>query len=291
MKPMLAVSTDYESIPFPVLASPKLDGVRALIIDGVVMSRSLKPIPNQYVQRLFGRKVFNGFDGELVVGDPTDPDCFRRTSSGVMTIEGAPAVTFHVFDLHSQARDTTFAERFAMAKHHVAPLKDVVIVPHIVVYDHEQLTQVEASIVHQGYEGVMLRHPDGLYKHGRSTLKQGWLLKLKRFEDSEARIIGYECQYHNTNVAKRDELGRKVRSHEQAGMEPMDLLGSLSVKDLTTDVVFDIGTGFTAAERAVLWQQQDNLIGRIVKYKYQPTGVKDKPRFPVFLGFRDPIDM
>jgi len=35
----------------------------------------------------------------------------------------------------------------------------------------------------------------------------------------------------------------------------------------------------------------DNLMGKVVKYKSQPTGVKDKPRFPVFLGFRDKVDM
>jgi hypothetical protein len=32
-------------------------------------------------------------------------------------------------------------------------------------------------------------------------------------------------------------------------------------------------------------------MGKVVKYKSQPTGVKDKPRFPVFLGFRDVVDM
>jgi DNA ligase-1 len=63
------------------------------------------------------------------------------------------------------------------------------------------------------------------------------------------------------------------------------------VKDLKTGVEFDIGTGFTESQRQLLWAQGDNLMGKIVKYKSQPTGVKDKPRFPVFLGFRDKVDM
>jgi DNA ligase-1 len=33
------------------------------------------------------------------------------------------------------------------------------------------------------------------------------------------------------------------------------------------------------------------LLGKIVKYKYQEIGVLEKPRFPVFLGFRDKEDM
>jgi hypothetical protein len=33
------------------------------------------------------------------------------------------------------------------------------------------------------------------------------------------------------------------------------------------------------------------LKGRIVKYRYQPAGMKDVPRFPAYLGFRDVRDM
>ena len=64
MKPMLAAPSDGNDLKYPIMVSPKLDGVRAIIIDGVVMSRSLKPIPNKYVQSLFGLEKFNGFDGE-----------------------------------------------------------------------------------------------------------------------------------------------------------------------------------------------------------------------------------
>ena len=45
-KPLLASPADLSTLRFPVLASPKLDGVRAIVKDGVVLSRSLKKIPN-----------------------------------------------------------------------------------------------------------------------------------------------------------------------------------------------------------------------------------------------------
>jgi DNA ligase 1 len=70
MKPMLA-SPAGPLIPYPMLLSPKLDGIRCLIINGVVCGRSLKPIPNRFVQQLFGRPELNGLDGELIVGPPT----------------------------------------------------------------------------------------------------------------------------------------------------------------------------------------------------------------------------
>ena len=137
----------------------------------------------------------------------------------------------------------------------------------------------------------MLRHPDGPYKHGRSTAKEGWLLKVKRFEDSEARIIGFSELMHNANEAKRNELGHLERSSHKANKVGKQMLGALTVQDLKTKVEFDIGTGFTEDQRRLLWATGDNLLGKVVKYKSQPTGVKEKPRFPVFLGFRDKVDM
>jgi DNA ligase-1 len=68
-------------------------------------------------------------------------------------------------------------------------------------------------------------------------------------------------------------------------------MGTLVVRDLDTNVEFEIGTGFTAAHRQEFWEQTTSVVGRIVKYKHFPHGAKDKPRHPVFLGFRDPIDM
>lgn len=40
-----------------------------------------------------------------------------------------------------------------------------------------------------------------------------------------------------------------------------------------------------------IWNKQVELIGSTVKYKYFEIGVKDKPRFPIFCGFRDKRDM
>lgn len=289
MKPMLAASTKGSNVAYPVLASSKLDGVRALIIDGVVMSRSLKPIPNQHVQKLFGRQELNGLDGELIVGKPTDPDVYRNTSSGVMSIEGEPEVTFYVFDDFHESGG--FQRRLHTAMRRVKKQKSVVHVPHAVVNSEDELNSLEQQLLADGYEGVMLRSMDGPYKHGRSTEKEGWLLKLKRFADSEAKIIGFQELMHNANEAKTNELGQKERSSKKAGMIGKGCLGAINVKDLKTGVEFDIGTGFTQADREIYWAMQKDLVGKVVKYKYFPGGIKEKPRFPVFLGFRDPIDL
>lgn len=288
MRPMLA-STASEVIRLPALLSPKYDGIRCLIIDGVACGRSLKPIPNKYIQQLFGRTEFNGLDGELVVGNPTARDVFQTTSSGVMSIEGEPDVRFHVFDDFIETGG--FSRRLKTARRRIRKQEFMQEVHHHDVRMIRDMFKLESDYISMGYEGVMLRDPDGPYKHGRSTVKEGWLLKVKRFEDGEAKITGFKELMHNANEAKRNELGQLERSSHKAGKVGLNMLGALIVTDLKTGVEFDIGTGFTDAQRKTIWDERSSLTGKVVKYKSQPSGVKDKPRFPVFLGFRHNIDM
>lgn len=293
MKPMLASKHQPEHAAFPLLASPKLDGVRCLIVNGVAVGRSLKPIPNRHVQRLFGGARFEGFDGELIVGEPNASGCFQRTSSGVMSRDGEQSVTFHVFDAWNLF-DLPFTERIARVKQTVASAKmmvsgSLVVVPQIELSCAGEIDTLAKVWVAAGYEGVMLRRPNSPYKFGRSTAREGYLTKVKFFIDGEAEIIGVTEMMHNENEATINALGLTERSARKSGMVASGVLGSITVKDLRSGVQFDIGGGFTAEQRAQLWGE--NLIGKIVKYKSQPSGVKDKPRFPVFLGFRDTVDM
>jgi DNA ligase-1 len=155
----------------------------------------------------------------------------------------------------------------------------------------DSLDKFEAKQLERGLEGVILRDPDGIYKCGRSSTNEGILLKLKRYEDSEATIIGVEELLSNQNDAKTNKLGHTERSSHKENMVPMGTMGALNVRDLKTKVEFSIGTGFDADTRADFWKDRKSVIGKIVKYKYFASGSKDKPRFPVFLGFRDKRDM
>lgn len=285
MKPMLAAPAGAE-LPFPLLLSPKLDGIRCLIVDGVAVGRSLKPLPNRHVQQLFGRPELNGLDGELLVGAPTARDVFQVTTSGVMSVEGQPAVTFWVFDDYSAHGG--FEARYQRAQRRAVRQRGCQLVGHMLVENLEGLLRWEQYYLAAGFEGVMLRHPSGPYKHGRSTAKEAWLLKVKRFEDSEAVVLGVTELMHNANEAKRNALGHLERSSHQAGKVGRQRLGALVVRDLATKVEFEIGTGFTDQQRQDFWGR--DLAGAVVKYKFQPTGVKEKPRFPVFLGFRSEVD-
>lgn len=293
-RPMLAAPTkkaDLENLRFPLLASPKIDGIRAVNIGGRLVSRTLKEIPNKYTQATLGIPSLHGADGELCVGKPYDKNLMQQTTSGVMSQDGVPDVTWWLFDDWSLSG--TFKERYYQVANggYKEECLRVRVVPHIVVNSYEALTNFEDLMVSKGFEGIMLRDPNGPYKQGRSTLREGYLLKVKRFEDGEAEIIGVVEQMKNNNEATTDERGYTKRSTHQDGKEAAGVLGALQVRDIVTGVEFDIGTGFTLEQRRNLWEGRKYLIGKIVKYKHFAIGVKDKPRFPTFVGFRDRRDM
>jgi DNA ligase-1 len=287
IKPMLASPADMNNLRFPVYLSPKLDGVRAMVIDGQLRTRSLKPVANLYTQAKFSLPELTGLDGELIVGEPNHPDVYRITNSAVSRITGEPDVKFHVFDFFGV--NEGYAYRKERMHQHQGP--DVAIVLQHLVYDLEQVNFFEAKYIKQGYEGVMLRAYDSPYKYGRSTAKEQYLLKVKRFEDSDAEILGMEEKMHNANEAKQNELGYTERSSHQENMVATGVMGALVVRDIYSGVCFKIGTGFNDDERLDMWWRGEKLKGKIVKYKFQPAGVKDKPRFPVFLGMRQASDL
>lgn len=294
VKPMLAVKAEIEKLKFPVYASAKLDGVRVIILDGVVLSRNLKPIPNQHVQKLFGKKKYNFLDGELIVGDVTAPDVFQKTTSGVMSQSGKPDVKLHVFDRYDNGQvSVPYAVRWEAVQSEFNNQANIELVEQKMISNIDELNAFEEECVSAGYEGIMLRSLDGKYKQGRSTMREGYLLKVKRFEDDEAKLLGMEELMTNTNEQTVDKLGHKVRNQKKEGMVPAGKLGALLV--IHPDYgPFKIGSGFTEEQRVDLWHRylnnKNDFIGELVKFRYQPAGVKDKPRFPVFLGFRNKID-
>jgi len=68
IRPLLAVDVPLEKIKYPILVSPKLDGIRAMRVDGVLRSRSGKPIRNEHTQEVLDCPTLDGLDGELISG-------------------------------------------------------------------------------------------------------------------------------------------------------------------------------------------------------------------------------
>lgn len=293
IKPMLAGKCENPEtdLTWPVLCTPKLDGIRCLIgPDGIARSRTWKPISNPHVQARLDKLECPGLDGELML--PGCKTTFGEASDGtgaLMRKSGKPEFEYHVFDVWNS--DESYETRVELMLARVAGLPGFVkpIVPAL-IETHDQLQVFESELLAQGYEGVILRAPHSAYKHGRSRLSDGGLLKLKRFVDSEAEVLGIEELMHNANKAEKDAFGRTKRSSHQANKVGLDTLGAFKVRDVHSGIKFAIGTGLDAEQRKWVWEHESEVIGKVIRYRYQSVGMKDKPRFPSFKGFRDEID-
>jgi DNA ligase-1 len=284
-KPLLAHTIENTgAISYPCLASVKLDGIRCIVVDGVAMSRSMKPIRNKYVQACIGKPEYNNLDGELVVGGIYAKDCYRNTNSGVMSEDGEPEFTFHVFD-RVDMPTFPFLTRYTQ----IPSLRFVQIVPHWEIETEYALLDLEQEYLEKGAEGIMVRSITGQYKQGRSTVKAGILGKLKRFVDDDFVVIGFEERLHNGNIATINALGRTERSSHQENKTGRGDLGAIICQG--EGFTFNCGSGFNDEQRAEIWENREDYLGRVAKIKHFEIGVKTSLRFPTFLGWRHQEDM
>ena len=287
-KPMLSATLlDPYNLRYPVLVSPKLDGIRCLMHEGKAVSRNLKPIRNDYVQQMLAG-LPNGLDGELIVGSPTEGHVLNRTQSGVMSGDGQPDFKYHLFDNYNMKQGFEYR---------LTSLEDmrhdyIELVPHYVVNTVEGLLKFEQAFLSDGYEGLMVRKIDGAYKHGRSTSNEGLLFKFKRFRDGEAAVFGLRQGITNTNEATTDIMGRTKRSAHQDGKVNALRGGTILGVDLETGQPLEFSPGrMTMQDRAYYWLNPEQLIDRIIKYKTFDYGTLNVPRFSTFQAFRDAADM
>lgn len=271
-KPMLACSKipNLEDINYPVYASPKLDGIRCIMINGKAYSRNLKLIPNKHIQQTLQALDLPQLDGELMI----DGD-FNSVQSAIMSQEGKPKFYYNVFDWY--VANLPFKLRNEKVGKYCDAKSNIRLrwLPHYLIETKGQLFEYWEHCLAKGYEGVIVRSLQGPYKCGRSTMREGYMLKLKKFFDDEAIVVNYEELMRNTDTSTK----------QLANLYGANMLGALTVK--WKDKEFKIGSGFDEATRKALWKNPEAMIGKQVTFKYQEVSKYGIPRFPVFKAFRE----
>lgn len=305
-KPMLAARServDWGNFKFPMYASPKIDGIRCTVINGVPRTRSGKSFPCEPLLRWFPWDEMEGLDGELVAGQANMEGVFYHTSSVVMSKTPANmemlTVQFLVFDKVMPTEEDIpaipYYERKLAATNQVAALKGrhtqrIKMVEQVLVANADGLAEYHESNLAKHYEGTMVRSPVGLYKYGRSSGRSQGLVKIKEFEDAEAEIIAVIPKEVNNNESYTDELGFTKRSTRKEGKEAIDQVGSFRVRWINGEE-FTVGAGLTDVQRTTLWFKRELLLGKMLKFRYMPYGVVNVPRLPTFLGIRSELDL
>ena len=123
--------------------------------------------------------------------------------------------------------------------------------------------------------------------------------------EEDAKVISITEGESNQNDPLINERGLQYRQTLASGMVPNGMVGSMQcellkdVKDPVTKAVIlnkgDIVTvspgKMTNDEAALYFDRPELLVGKVIKFKFFPKGIKDKPRFPTYVAHRDPVDM
>lgn len=274
--PLLAANFDPAKVVFPIWATPKVDGVRAMIQDLGPVTRTRKPIPNAHVRTQLTSLPL-GLDGELEVAGG-----FNTTQSAVMSRSGQPIFTYNVFDIYAEGG---YNERYKTLNALQWDFPDYVrLVPRMLIFTLQELRSYHEYWVDRGYEGLVLRAPEGRYKQGRATPKENIFTRYVTKDRGEAIMLSAKQEMENTNEAYKTETGAQKRSSHQDGLIPKDSMGTLWAK--FKGVQFGVGTGFTAIQRKEIWDNREDYAGRMFTFEYRGYGPNGAPRFPSFIGWR-----
>lgn len=291
-EPMLARSAtlsqaEISALTFPVVASPKLDGMRIVKVGGCAYTRNGKPLANVSTRVWLEQYLPNNIDGELCLPNLTEP--LEDVMSAFRSAKGAPAFKFAAFD-YFEDESLPFADRIRKLADVAGPVNfawpdRLILLRQTLVKDEASLRRIIGEHLEAGFEGTMVRSPQGRYKQGRSTWKEQGLLKIKPFEDEEATIVGLVEEMENTNEEKT-AIGR--RSTSAAGLVAKGRLGAFKFR--FADGVESTVAGFTDKQKVEFWAAGDTLIGKVITVKHQVVHGGRKPgqapRHPQFKGFR-----
>jgi len=275
-------SWNVSSISFPVLATPKLDGIRVLKYGGRVQTRTGKPLPNLYVQSLLEKYLPDNIDGEVItVAQNYTPDAYNDVQSKLMSELGEPRFMYYAFDIIEVC--TRYSDRMiALEKLEIHDNINWTKLLPKTINNEEELLKHEEHIVSSGYEGLILRSPNGPYKFGRSTFREGYMLKFCRWERREAIVEGMEFKNINLDTSSKKQENLITDTTK---------MGALLCRDtVNPDWCIRVGSGFTHMQQEDIARRfNEGFKGRILTYKYKPHGTLELPRQPIFVGWRDSI--
>lgn len=260
----------------PVFAQPKFDGDRCRAVvsggDAILYSSECneRPFLIHIKHALVGMVARAGMthaelDGELYIHGEGHELIHSITSRTVNMHPDEHLLQYHIFDIITDEPQHQRFMRLVKMFDTVGPNYPLKLAGLFRLYNMDEIIRHMDWFVSQGYEGIIIRKIDGLYKRKRSTD----IMKFKPHLQIEAQIV--------------DVVEGEGRCHGTLGAVvchmPSDPFKICTVK------TFNAGTGpiLTDYGRRLLWQERDRVIGGVAIIKYQNTTNGGVPRFPVLV--------
>jgi hypothetical protein len=272
-KPMLAQNFNPDKVEYPLLAQPKLNGVRCkLTVHGDAGPATLKSrggkwynVPSHIIKAADKFLPPGIYDGELY----HDGWSLQRITSAIKKLnDDTKEIHFVCYDLVDTV--LSFKERYATVQsifgslHQTEEQRDnpLWLCHTQEVRYKEMVYDFLGRCEEEGYEGVMLRDPNSLYQPG---FRSKGLLKLKNMQDAEFKIISV-----------------KSANGRHAGCAVFKCLN-----DDGTENTFDVAPEGTLEYKRELYDDRENLIGKMLTVRFQERSEKNIPIFPVGVVVRD----
>lgn len=305
LAPNQQIEFDDPRVRYPALGSLKFDGTRCICVAGELLSRSMKPQKNENLPDALGDLVKLSrehglvFDFELY--DHTLPNHGAHTS--ILAAHSKPipdSMVCHIFDMltidewEGKEDHRTFARRAAEYRNQLdnsglLRFERYEAVEQVGIESADDARRLFDISIEDGFEGVMLRCPDARYKHGRSTINEGLILKFKDFHTVDGVIVEVVQRRKLKEGIERTETltGHMERVHTKDSYELDEMVGAFRIRfEDGSESEVNYGRGFPHEIRRQHWQDRDSLLGQHVEVRHLPHGAKDGIRIGTLLRFR-----
>ena len=292
---MLAPNEKVEltDMKFPLLVSYKLDGIRCIFKDGQMYSRALKQFPNVQLRKRFehlaklSKEKNIILDGELLAKSLT----FNELSGITRQLDKKlpDDLFFYCFDsIKNEEFDVPFKDRVVNTRKFITQIEEqyVSLLSQNLIIDHNDIQKLYEKALEFGCDGLILRDPNGRYKFGRGTVKEGLIYKMKPFQTFDAKIIGIiqATEVREGAEKKINELGRSVTSKKKDDRILIEKAAAFEV--MYKAKILKVVIAMTDEEKIEVWNNQKKYLGKMIEYKGMLVGAKALPRHPVFIRFR-----
>ena len=302
-KPMLLSNDEFDLNDLDyndMYISIKRDGVRAVIINGEMIGRSLKKFRNPKLYEYFKTDInlinmyFNIsklYDYEDLILD-AEIYCDNipcREMSGICNSldKDIPEGTkLYIFGLYKE--NMGFKDRYnelirLFGKKWPTPKTEIVIQEK--VNSKDEVIENFNHYINTGYEGAVLMDGRKQYKLGRVTIKEHIGFKLKPFKEEDLEIVGVNERFTNTNESGINELGYKFKRNTVDAKEATGIAATFDCKLPSGEITKVTITGDEEYRRKI-WQNKNDYIGQYAVVKSMDYGVKDKLRHPTLVNIK-----
>ena len=253
-------------IRFPVDVQPKLRGVRCLAARaaaGVVLSsKSGLPLAVPHVAAALAEVLPDGatWDGELYLHG-----LLQQETNGLVA-RGSERLEYHVFDVPIR---NGASGPWSTRREWVDDLRPTLAGPLFAVHrigarSHFEIRRRLNDYLREGYEGAVIRRPEGAYHWGRRLT---WLQKVKKFHDEEFLVV---------------EVDAATGQH--AGC-------AIWICETATGERFRVASCGSLAERRRQLAVANLYVGRWLTVRYDGWSRRGVPQHTVADSFRIPEDL